>query len=83
MGNQQGRLIKIKIIVDKKERGEGHYKPIIRGSQTIEEATKEYNDIIYRDKLKNEFCKAHNIKLIRIPYWEYENIETILKEQLF
>lgn len=63
--------------------GEGHYKPIIRGSQTIEEATKEYNDIVYRDKLKNEFCKTHKIKLIRIPYWEYENIETILKEQLF
>lgn len=63
--------------------GEGHYKPIIRGKQTIEEATKEYNNIVYRDGLKNRFCEEYKIKLIRIPYWEYENIEAILKEQLF
>lgn len=27
-----------------------------------------------RDKLKTEYCKKHNIPLIRIPYWEKENI---------
>ena len=30
-------------------------------SETLEERQ-------YRDKLKNEYCKNHNIKLIRIPY---------------
>ena len=31
-----------------------------------------------RDGIKNEFCKNNDIKLIRIPYWDYENIERIL-----
>lgn len=27
-----------------------------------------------RDKIKNEYCKTHNIPLIRIPYWHYDDI---------
>jgi hypothetical protein len=27
-----------------------------------------------RDELKNIYCKTHNIKLVRIPYWEKNNI---------
>ena len=34
------------------------------------------------DKLKNEYCKKHNYKLIRIPYWEFDNIENILNDIL-
>lgn len=26
------------------------------------------------DKAKNEYCKTHNIPLIRIPYWHYDKI---------
>ena len=26
------------------------------------------------DKVKNEYCKIHNIPLIRIPYWHYNKI---------
>ena len=32
-----------------------------------------------RDNIKTEYCKTHNIPLIRIPYTEYNNIENILK----
>lgn len=35
-----------------------------------------------RDTIKNEYCKRNNIKLIRIPYWEFDNIEDILKCEL-
>ena len=35
-----------------------------------------------RDTIKNEYCKNNNIKLIRIPYWEFDNIENILKREL-
>lgn len=31
------------------------------------------------DRRKNEYAKKHNWKLIRIPYWEFDNIEDILK----
>ncbi len=34
------------------------------------------------DLIKNEFCKNNNIKLIRIPFPEFNNIEKVLKEEL-
>jgi hypothetical protein len=34
------------------------------------------------DNIKNTYCKENNIPLIRIPYWDYQNIEQILTEQL-
>ena len=33
-----------------------------------------------KDTIKNIYCKNNNINLIRIPYWEYDNIENILNE---
>ena len=36
----------------------------------------------YIDNLKTQFCKNNNIKLIRIPYWEFNNIEEILIKEL-
>ena len=35
-----------------------------------------------KDQIKNDYCKENNIPLLRIPYWEEENIEKILKEFL-
>lgn len=28
----------------------------------------------YRDNLKRQYCKENNIKLIEIPYWDYDNL---------
>lgn len=36
-----------------------------------------------RDEIKNDYCIKNNIKLIRIPYTEYKNIESILDEEFF
>lgn len=35
-----------------------------------------------RDKIKNQYCKDNNIPLIRIPYLDFDNIETILEKEL-
>lgn len=35
------------------------------------------------DTIKNEYCKTNNIKLIRIPYWEFDNIENILNYEIY
>lgn len=35
----------------------------------------------YRDKIKDQYCKDHNIKLLRIPYWNYKNIHQIITEE--
>lgn len=37
-------------------------------------------NIKYRDKLKDDYAIKNGWKLIRIPYWDFENIEKILRE---
>lgn len=57
--------------------GEQHYqsKEFFGG----EEAFKQRQ---HNDQIKNQYCKDNNIKLIRIPYWDFDNIEDILNEEL-
>ncbi len=40
------------------------------------------NDTKYRDNVKNNYCKQNNIKLIRIPYWDFSNLEEVLQQEL-
>lgn len=35
-----------------------------------------------RDNIKTQYCKDNNIKLIRIPYWDYNNIKDIICQEL-
>ena len=42
-----------------------------------------YEDTLYRDRIKNKYCKDNNIKLIRIDYTKTEEeIRAILKQEL-
>ncbi|MGE7649203.1 hypothetical protein ACQKM1_15665 [Peribacillus frigoritolerans] len=34
------------------------------------------------DQIKDNYCQEKGIKLIRIPYWDFENIEGILEKEL-
>lgn len=54
--------------------GEFHYKQIYPEHDFVGQQK--------RDKIKDEYCKLHNIDLLRIPYWDFDNIETILNEKL-
>ncbi|MGV6936030.1 hypothetical protein ACWA2B_10990 [Paenibacillus sp. CMM36] len=54
--------------------GEFHYEQII--------SEEHFADRKKKDKIKDDYCKSHNIPLIRIPYWEFDNIESILNEKL-
>lgn len=46
-----------------------HFKPVeYFGGEKQFQLQKHY------DKIKNEYCKTHNIPLIRIPYWHYNDI---------
>ena len=51
--------------------GEFHYK------KYYEE--QNFKEIQTHDKIKNEYAKKHGWKLIRIPYWDFDNIEEILE----
>lgn len=43
---------------------------------------KDFEEQKLRDKIKNNYCKENNINLIRIPYWEFDNINKILSNRL-
>lgn len=46
------------------------------------EKQKYLNEIQRHDQIKTDYCKEHNIKLLRIPYTEYKNINQILEDAL-
>lgn len=62
--------------------GEGHYKTIDWSGCGEEHAEKQLEIIKFRDELKTKYCYENNIKLLKIPYWEFNNIEDILQEHL-
>ena len=62
--------------------GEGHYKPIRRGNISDIQAKEILDNIKYRDSIKDTYCAENEIKLLRIPYWEFCNIDDILKKEL-
>lgn len=57
--------------------GIGHYEPIeVWGGE--EHLTYVKNN----DLIKKDYCERNNIKLIEIPYWEFDNMEKIIKDAL-
>lgn len=54
--------------------GEYHYQPI-DGQKKLKYQQK-------LDNIKNQYCLKNNIPLLRIPYWNFDNIENILLQEL-
>lgn len=42
----------------------------------------EFALVQLRDNIKTQFCINNNIPLLRIPYWDFNNIEQILEQEL-
>lgn len=57
--------------------GKQHYD-----SKVFNRTIEEYLHSKYNDSIKTNFCYYNNLKLIRIPYWEFNNIEMILLNEL-
>ena len=57
--------------------GEQHYKPMNFFGGEV-----GYDELKFRDSIKDNYCIVNNIKLIRIPYWNINNISEILTEEL-
>lgn len=69
--NKEKTKIKCAIEYD----GEGHFSEKPFGK-------KAYEKTIKHDQMKNDYCNKNNILLLRIPYWEFDNIENILDNYL-
>lgn len=63
--------------------GEQHFFPVDFSGRGEKWAKKEFKKIKEKDKIKTKYCVDKNIKLLRIPYWEFDNIEKILEDFLF
>lgn len=60
--------------------GQGHFKKVnYSGKMSDREMQQRLNRTQQLDEIKNTWAKKNNIKLVRIPYWEYKNIPTIVK----
>ena len=62
--------------------GEQHYIPVNFGKWNDTELQQKFEIIQKYDQLKNNYCEDNNIELLRIPYWEKENIEKIINNHL-
>ena len=39
-------------------------------------------ETVIHDAIKNAYCEDNNINMLRIPFWEYNNIKEIIKNKL-
>lgn len=62
--------------------GQQHYEPVRFHGNNIEDNMNEFKKVQEHDKIKNQYCEENNINLLRIPYWESKNIETIINNCL-
>jgi hypothetical protein len=61
--------------------GEQHFKPC--GWFGSESPQLKLQRTKKNDKIKNNFCKKNNVKLIRIPYTKIKKIKLILNKKLY
>jgi len=61
--------------------GQQHFIPRTYGNMSPDEAMTSFTDGQRRDSIKDEFCKTHGYKLVRIPYTAYrtDKYKEILK----
>ena len=62
--------------------GQHHYFPVTFNGVSKERAIENHLTTLKHDKIKNEYCKNNNIELLRIPYYDFKNIEVIVRDFL-
>ena len=63
--------------------GEQHFSPTkFNNSHDDDKAIKNYESQVLRDNIKNDFCIENDIPLLRIPYWDIDDIERIVFDKL-
>lgn len=55
--------------------GEQHYRSVEHFG-----GIDKFEYTVSHDKIKKDYCEQHNIPLLIIPYWDYDNIEDLLDD---
>lgn len=58
--------------------GEQHFREVKFGGKNDTESINIFKETKIRDKIKDEYCKTNNYRLLRIPYFEFDNYEELL-----
>lgn len=62
--------------------GQHHYFPVTFNGVSKERAKENHLLTIKHDKIKNEYCENNNIELLRIPYYNFKDIEVMIVDFL-
>lgn len=62
--------------------GEGHFSPVKFNGISEDLSKKVFKRTCKHDQMKTEYCNKNHIPLIRIPYWERDNLEYFLWDEL-
>ena len=62
--------------------GKQHYEPIAFHAEDLAITEQKFQELVRRDTIKTQWLKEHNIPQLIIPYWDFDNIEQIVKEFL-
>lgn len=62
--------------------GEQHYYPVDFAGKGEEWANEQFKITKERDSSKLKYCKKNNIDIVIIPYWEKDNMEHIIKNNI-
>lgn len=57
-----------------------HFKVVRFNGMTQERAEESFRTGILHDQMKDQYCKDHNIPLLRIKYTEFDNIENLIMD---
>lgn len=58
--------------------GQQHFFPVDFAGKGKEWAEQQFEKNKIKDAIKTDYCKSNNIKLIRIPYYDFDKIDEIL-----
>lgn len=62
--------------------GKQHYEPISFSSKSDDEVIEEFQIAQKRDEIKRLYCKEKGIRLIEVPYWEFETMKEYLSQYI-
>lgn len=62
--------------------GQQHYRPVNFGGIDDKRANQNFETTCLHDSIKTSYCEINKIPLLRIPYWESENVESIILDNI-
>jgi hypothetical protein len=60
--------------------GQHHYYPVTFNGVSKEKAQDKHINTVRHDNIKNEYCKDKNIDILRIPYYNFKDIEVMVRD---